>query len=268
VSDRARSLDYYRNVIGMAVVEDDGSAIRLGAHGGSEVLVELHERRGARPASPHGRLGLYHFALLVPDRPSLGRFAAHLADMDARVASADHLVSEALYLWDPDGLGIEVYTDRPRAGWRTVGSELAMATDRLDVRDLIRAGKSVPWHGLPGGTVVGHVHLHVGSLVDAEALYHAALGFDKMVWSYPGALFLAAGGYHHHLAVNTWAEGAPIAGDDDARLLEWELRLPDATDVAAARENLTRSGYRVEIDGDAARLTAPWGIRLRLRPAA
>jgi catechol 2,3-dioxygenase len=264
VSDLDRSIEYYRSVIGLEVIRRDADNAALGSNPTETVLVELRERRGARPVPPHGRFGLYHFALLVPDRLALGRFVTHLADVDARVASADHLVSEALYLWDPDGLGIEVYADRPRSNWQVHGNELVMTTEPLDLRALIRAAHGSAWNGLAQGTVMGHVHLHVGSLQRAEALYHAALGLDKTVWSVPGALFMSAGGYHHHLAVNTWAEGASAAAEDDARLIEWELVLPAAADIDAAAQSLNESGHHVSRDGDDGVLRDHWGTTLRL----
>ena len=264
VADLVRSVDYYQEVIGLEVIRRDTESATLGPYHAETALVELQERRGARPVPPHGRFGLYHFALLVPDRADLGRFAAHLADVDARVAAADHLVSEALYRWDPDGLGIEVYADRPPSDWQVRGTELAMATEPLDLRSLIRAAHGSTWKGLPRGTIMGHVHLHVGSLDRAEALYHAALGFDKVVWSFPGALFLSAGGYHHHLGTNTWVQGASPAGDDEARLLEWELLLPAADDVAAAAESLIKSGCGLYQDRRDPILSDDWGTRLRL----
>jgi catechol 2,3-dioxygenase len=267
VSDLDRSVAYYTDVIGLTIVRRDHAGAALGAGDSDQVLVELHERGGARPVPPHGRFGLYHFALLVPDRADLGRFVAHLGNADVRVASADHLVSEALYLWDPDGLGIEVYADRPRSDWHVRDGELAMATEPLDLRNLLRAAHGSSWKGLPSGTVMGHVHLHVGSLPRAEALYHAALGLDKVVWSFPGALFLAAGGYHHHLGTNTWVEGASPAGDDEARLIEWELVLPADEDVVAAGESLSRSGYSVSTDRGDRIVSDDWGTRLRLTTA-
>jgi catechol 2,3-dioxygenase len=264
VSDLARSVTYYTKVIGLEVVQRDRTSASLGAGDAGVVLVELHEHHGARPVPPHGRFGLYHFALLVPDRATLGRFVAHLAEVDTPLASADHLVSEALYLWDPDGLGIEVYADRPRNTWRVRDNELAMATGPLDLRGLVHAGQGAPWNGLPGGTVMGHVHLHVGSLPRAEAFYHSALGLDKVVWSFPGALFLSAGGYHHHLGTNTWVEGASPAGDDEARLMEWELVLPRDDEVRAAGESVRQAGYDIRSDRDDCVVSDDWGTRLRL----
>ena len=148
---------------------------------------------------------------------------------------SNHLVSEAVYLSDPDGLGIEVYADRPRGTWQHEGRQLVMATEPLDVEDVVRAGGGEPWSGMPAGTTLGHVHLFVGDLDAAARFYHEGLGFDKTVWSYPGALFLSAGGYHHHLGTNTWAVGAVPAGEGDARLLEWEIVLPGLRETPPGR---------------------------------
>jgi len=176
---------------------------------------------------------------------------------------ADHLVSESLYLSDPDGLGIEVYADRPVSAWRRNGRELAMATDPLDIDNVIAEGAGVTWDGAPAGTTMGHLHLHVGSLEAAEAFYHRAIGFDKTVWSYPGALFMSAAGYHHHLGTNVWSPGPPPA-PDQAQLLEWGLVLPSTADVTAVGQSLRAAGYGTE---DAARgfVTAdPWHTRLHI----
>ena len=121
---------------------------------------------------------------------------------------------------------------------------------------------------MPAGTVIGHVHLYVRDIDQAAAFYHAGLGFDKIVWSYPGALFMSAGGYHHHLGTNTWAAGAPLATDDEARLIEWEIVMPDASSVAGAAKSLEDGGYEVRRDGDDAVARDPWGIQLRLTPTA
>jgi catechol 2,3-dioxygenase len=229
--------------------------------------VELHERRGARPAGGGGQLGLYHFAILLPDRAALGRLVGHLAEQGTRAGAGDHLVSEALYLADPDGLGIEIYADRPRAGWRRRGRELLIATDPVDVEDLRRAAGDAAWRGMPAGTVIGHVHLTVGNIDEASAFFSEALGFDRMTWSYPGALFFGAGGYHHHLGTNTWSgAGARPPAPGDARLLEWTIELPEAAAVADAVRSLADAGHPVEhvVAGEA--LTRdPWGTPIRLR---
>lgn len=264
VADLKRSLVFYQGVLGLRVLEKAGPRASLAAEGEGGALIELHERSGAAPVPRAGRLGLYHFAILLPDRASLGRFVAHLAQAGERAGASDHLVSEALYLQDPDNLGIEVYADRPRSDWRVIDGQLAMATEPLDLGDLVAAAGGEPWRGLPAGTVIGHVHLHVGDIGRATAFYHEALGLDKVVWSYPGALFLSAGGYHHHLGVNTWARDAVPAGAGEARLLEWELVLPSPADVAGAASSLTAAGFARE--GTHGTLVRdPWGTALRLR---
>jgi catechol 2,3-dioxygenase len=263
VSNLSQSIPYYTDVLGFAVAAQEGDVVVLATADGSP-LIELHEQKGIRPVPRHGRLGLYHFAILLPDRSSLGRFVAHLAEIGAYAGSADHLVSEALYLADPDGLGIEVYADRPRAQWKTNGREIAMATEPLDLRALVRAGAGEPWTGVPAGTTIGHVHFHVATLDDAEAFYHSALGFDKVVWSYPGALFFSAGGYHHHVGTNTWAAGAPVATVHDARLIEWELRLPSVDDIASVAASVARAGYEIHEAVDDRLITGPQGITVRL----
>lgn len=263
VSDLERSLAYYQDTIGLRLVARGPDRASLAPLGESRPLLHLCTAPGTRTARS-GRLGLYHFALLVPDRAALGRLVGHLREVGAHVASADHAVSEALYLWDPDGLGVEVYADLPRASWRMRGPELFMTSERLDLRAVIDAGGGGRWSGLPEGTVIGHMHLHVGDLGAAEAFYHRALGFDKTAWSYPGALFLAAGGYHHHLGTNTWGAGSAVAAPDEARLLEWEVVVPSPADQDAAARSCEEAGHVVARTDRGALASDPWGTTLRL----
>lgn len=284
VADLGRSVDWYARVTGLRAVDRTSDTATL-VTADDTPLVRLRERQGVTPAPRHGRLGLFHYAILLPDRSSLGRFARHLAGTGVRAGAADHHVSEALYLDDPDGLGIEVYADRPRTQWRHTDRQLVMATDPLDIPSLVAEAGAEPWESMPAGTVMGHVHLHVGDLELADGFYHAGLGLDRMVWNYPGALFLAAGGYHHHLGLNTWAAGADPAGEQDARLLEWELIVPGSRDIDAARESLAALGHGTEAGlsgdtngpGDSAEpphdpdaglvVRDPWGTALRIRTA-
>jgi catechol 2,3-dioxygenase len=252
-------------VLGLQVRSATDGRAALGATGDRTVLVELRERTGAKPVPPRGLLGLYHFAILLPDRPALGRFVRHISTLGISAGTADHAVSESIYVTDPDGLGIEVYADRPRDMWRIDGPELFMTVEPLDIRGLIRDAAGMAWAGIPAGTVIGHVHLYVGALDEAAAFYHSAVGFDKTAWSFPGALFLAAGGYHHHLGTNTWAAGSPAATDADARLLEWELILPHAEAVEHAARNIADVGYRLAIEDSDRIAIDPWGTPLRLR---
>ncbi len=266
VGDLGRSRSFYEDVLGLRMLapsEDD--RVMLSPNGNDTPLIELVERPGTQARSPRSRLGLFHVALRLPDRAALGQFVRHLAEADIRVGMSDHRVSEAVYLNDPDGLGLEVYADRPRETWQwDEDGELAMTTEPLDTQSLVAAAPEAPWTGLPAGTTVGHVHLHVGDLEEAAAFYHGALGLDKTVWTYPGALFLAAGGYHHHLGTNVWAGDAPPPAEDDGQLLEWTLLLPDAGDVEATAHRLEQAGYAAERDGPDCYTQDPWGTSLRI----
>jgi catechol 2,3-dioxygenase len=210
VRDLDRSLLFYRDVLGFEESHREGRVSSLAAPGG-RVIIELHERTDAIPR-PRRSTGLFHFAILVPSRAALGRSLRRLAEKRWPISGAsDHLVSEALYLDDPDGLGIEIYRDRPRDSWRRNNGELAMATDPLDLQGVHdEPGAETPWNGLEAGTVMGHVHLHVPHLDTAEEFYCGKVGFEPVVRRYSGALFVSAGGYHHHLGLNIWAGvGAP-----------------------------------------------------------
>ena len=264
VADLERSLDFYTRVLGFAADRTGGTAALRAS--GEHVLIELRELRGAMPVPPHGQLGLYHFAILLPDRASLGCALRHLMENGVHPGASDHLVSEALYLSDPDGLGIEIYADRPRWTWRSVGRQLAMATEPLDVRAALAAAGDARWQRMPAGTVIGHVHLHVRSIDEANVFYHETLGLDRMVWSYPGALFLSAGGYHHHLGVNTWAGArAQPAAPDAAQLLEWTIVVPDAQVVTAAADSLAAAGHEVQRDDTAVTVRDVAGTVIRIR---
>lgn len=269
IGDLGRSVEYYETTLGLRLLDREAERAVLGTHGEAVPLVELWERRDTRPAGRRAQLGLFHFAILLPDRASLGRLVRHLEKLGVRPGAGDHLVSESFYLQDPDNLGIEVYADRPRDTWRRVGRQLMMATDPIDLNGILHAGGDVPWTGMPAGTIMGHVHLHVGDLERASGFYSDTLGFDRMVWNYPGALFLAAGGYHHHLGTNTWAGPDARAPDPDvAQLLEWTLVLPSQASLEEAETSLTRAGFSAAHDAaePISFLTRdPWGTPLRLR---
>jgi catechol 2,3-dioxygenase len=266
VADLDRSLRFYRDLIGLKVIAATVDEARLGAHGEDRVLLELHEQPGARPVPKRGLLGLYHFALLLPSRPDLGRFLRHHIALGTPFGSADHQFSEALYLVDPDGLTIEVYADRPRESWSVRDGEYAAVSDALDAPSLMDAGGDDAWSGVPQRSVIGHVHLYVGDLAAAATFYHEGLGLDRTIWSFPGALFMAAGGYHHHVGVNTWAAGAPIASSAHARLVEWELAVGDAGVVDAVVQSLQSIGVVAVRDGADAVAVDPWNIAVRITP--
>ena len=263
ISDLECSVEYYQGVLGMDLLERGAGRASLGVKGAMP-LAHLVEKAGVSPVPRRGRFGLYHFALLLPDRVALGRFAAHVLRLGLRPGMADHAVSEALYLSDPDGLGIEVYADRPRDSWTYRGDELVMTTEPLDIGGLVTAGEGNDWDGAPDGTTMGHVHLHVGDLARAEAFYHRALGFDKTAWSYPGALFFSAGGYHHHLGTNIWSPG-PSARVDEVRLLEWELVVPERRQTNDVAERLGAAGYVVDDAPEGVRTSDPSGTQVYIR---
>lgn len=210
VSDLDRSTAFYTDVLGFAPVERSVQRVSLAPPAGP-VLLHLEGRPGAARRAPRTS-GLFHFAILVPGRAALGRSLRRLAEMRWPLTGAsDHLVSEALYLNDPDGLGIEIYRDRPEDTWTRDEGEVIMATEPLDLDSVAgETGAERPWSGLDRGTTIGHVHLHVPDLAAAEAFYCGDVGLSPTLRRYPGALFVAAGSYHHHLGLNIWAgRGAP-----------------------------------------------------------
>lgn len=271
VADRVRSLGFYAGVLGL--VETPASAASLaamgvGRSGDARTPVGLHLRDGLRPSEPRSS-GLFHLALLLPTRRDLAAFVSHLiASGTPVVGASDHAVSEAIYLEDPDGHGVEVYADRAPETWPRNGSQLAMRTDPLDVDDLLGeldgdGGKAASeasgaWHA-PAGTRLGHVHLRVHDVPEARRFYVDTFGFDETT-TYPGASFLSAGGYHHHVAVNNWhSAGAPPAPDTTARLLRVHASLADREGFAALRRRVEAA---TAADGDEAiTFDDPSGIR-------
>jgi catechol 2,3-dioxygenase len=227
VSDLERSVAFYTEVLGLARLDQTPHLAALGPAAGP-VLVRLAGNPGLRPRARRTS-GLYHVAILVPDRAALGRALRRLAERRWPLTGAsDHLVSEALYLDDPDGLGLEIYRDRPEEGWTREAGEVIMATEPLDLDDVAGApGAERPWTGLDAGTTIGHVHLHVPDLAVAEDLYCGEIGLRPTLRRYPGALFAAAGTYHHHLGLNIWAgRGAPPPDRDIAGLESFTIEGP------------------------------------------
>lgn len=245
--DLARSVRYYTDGIGLRVHQWEGGVATLGV--GGEDLLRLIEQPGAGPVK-QGRTGLYHFALLVPSRLELARVIQHLGESKTPVGgSSDHGVSEALYLTDPDGHGIEIYRDRPRTEWPREGDRLQMLLEPLDFRGIMGElnGGAAAWTGMAAGTTMGHVHLHVADTHTGEAFYVGVLGFD-LIARYGGqASFIAAGGYHHHLGINTWAGfGAPPPPEENARLAWYSIVLPDQTAFDEVRGRVAAAGIAME----------------------
>src|SRR2546423_9313830 len=238
VSDLDRSLGYYRRVVGLDVLEQGAGRALLGAD--STELLGLVEEPGAEPSD--GYTGLYHFALLVPDRPSLARWLAHaVRDRVSLTGLSDHYVSEAIYLRDPDRHGIEIYADRPRELWEgQVGQR--MTTEPLDVADLLGQADGES-DRLPAGTTMGHVHLKVAAIPDTVEFYRDVLGFDLVVERVPQAAFLSAGGYHHHLGANTWeSAGAPSPPESSAALRYATIVLPSVEERDEVARRVPEAG--------------------------
>lgn len=246
VSDLTRSLDFYQQSLGFKIHRREGDTAYLGA--GRADLLRLTERSGAQPTSH--TTGLYHFAILTPSRPELAQVLRRIAETRTPVQGfADHLVSEAIYLPDPDGNGIEIYRDRPRSQWDYANGQVKMATDPLDIEDLLAElqDETEPWPGLHPDTVLGHIHLHVAQIAQAETFYRDGLGFDLMVRYGPSASFLSAGGYHHHIGVNTWAGVGASPPPPDAVGLRWfTIRLPNVEALNRVADRVRAAGIPLE----------------------
>jgi catechol 2,3-dioxygenase len=259
VSDLDRSVAFYRGAIGLQLHRRDDPVAAMGA--GGEDLVVLHEEPGARRAGRHA--GLYHYALLYPSREELARAALRLAATRTPIQGAsDHGTHEAIYLPDPDGNGIELAADRPREAWPDLSNPGWDGGPRpLDLDGLLALAAGEEPHPAAGtGLVVGHVHLHVGDIERGLNFYRDVLGFELM-FSMPTAAFVAAGGYHHHLGINTWrGEGVPPAPPGRVGLRHWAVVLEDPADLAAVRERVRATGVEVEEGEDDSFLVRdPWG---------
>jgi catechol 2,3-dioxygenase len=264
VSDLERSLAFYEPALGLRVLRREDGTAALGAE--EDDVVVLHERPGAQRAGRHA--GLYHYALLYPSHEELARAAMRLIATQTPVDGAsDHGTHEAIYLSDPDGNGIELAADRPREQWPSYDEMYVAGPQPLDFHDLLASviGEPTRPHVAPG-LRVGHVHLHVGDVERGLAFYHDVLGFD-VVGQLPTAAFVSAGGYHHHLAFNTWrGPGVPAPPEDAVGLEEWTVELDDPADVAAVRDRLAAAGIDHEERPDGLLVRDPWGIPLLIRP--
>jgi catechol 2,3-dioxygenase len=231
VGDLERSVGFYERSLGLKVHQREAGSTVMGAEGGVDLL-ELKEIKGAKK---YGRTtGLYHFAILVPSRLELARFLRNLAETQTPVEGfSDHLVSEAIYLSDVDGNGIEVYRDRPRTDWVDKQGKFRMGTDPLDLDDVLTELEThpEPWTGMDKGTVMGHVHLHVRDIPEALKFYGEVVGFDLMM-NMGSALFVSAGGYHHHLGLNVWAGvGAPPPPENSVGIRHFIVNIPGQAEV-------------------------------------
>lgn len=220
VSNIKNSLQYYEQIIGLRLLTEQDNVIHLTADG-TRPLVTLEQPENVALRTER-TAGLYHFALLLPERKDLAAFVKHLFDKEIHFGASDHKVSEAIYLRDPDGNGIEVYHDRDDSDWDWDGDEVQMSTDPLDTTNLLE-DLQAEWTVIPEQTIIGHIHLHVSNLEETEHFYKDVLGFQLMT-RYPGAIFMATGGYHHHIGLNIWnGEGAPPTKENSVGLYEYRI---------------------------------------------
>lgn len=259
--DLPRLADFYVTLLGLTPLAQTPEAVTLGAQG--RPLVHLLARPGL-PAPLLSRPGLYHTAFLLPTRADLGRWLAHATHLGLRLGTGDHLVSEAIYLTDPEGNGVEVYRDRLRSEWTWENGQVRMDTQPVDVRGVLAAAEGKAFGGAPAGTRIGHLHLKVGNAAAAARFYADTLGLE-LVGHLPGAAFLSWGGYHHHLGLNEWhsrGQGRPEA--PAAGLGGTEFVTPDLTPL---RVHLATRDLTVQDEGGALGFADVWGNRVTVREA-
>jgi catechol 2,3-dioxygenase len=268
VADLRRSVSFYTDLIGLRVLDQGEDNATLGV--ADEPFLVLTEQPGAKswPRGGRSHPGLYHFAILLPTRTDLGRWLDHWLRQDMPLpGQGDHFVSEALYLEDPDGHGIEIYRDRPRDEWEWQNGQVKMGVEPVDIRGLLEEAQrsADPFTNMPVGTTLGHIHLQVTDIDETARFYRDILGFD-IVAQMPSALFMSAGGYHHHIGSNIWhSRNAEPAPNDTVRLQYYTIDLPSLVERNAVLERLQSADISVS-DGDGnVIVTDPSGIAIRLR---
>lgn len=264
VSNLAESVRFYTEVVGLRLLRRIGVTAELTADG-ADALVVLEEVEGLVRLPEQSSAGLYHFAILVPDKAALGLVVRNLSAHRIPVGQGDHLVSEALYISDPDHNGIEIYTDRPRSTWQRNGNgEIVMGTGPVDVESLLAASEGLEWTGLPPETVIGHVHFHVSDLQEAKRFYSDILGFELTAHYGRAALFLSAGGYHHHIGLNVWAgEGVPNTPRSAAGMNDFTIELPDRQELEAIKSRILTAGLETTERPGEVRVADPSDIGVR-----
>ncbi|QYA00868.1 VOC family protein [Rhizobium sp. B21/90] len=263
VSDLPLVSGFYQSMLGLKSMEKSASGELLGV--GGKPLLSLTTDKAARRA-PQNTAGLFHTAFLLPNRTELARWLRHAAHNNVQLQGAsDHLVSEAIYLADPEGNGIEIYADRAHDLWKLqTDGMIEMATLALDLQKLYESAPQDSWNGMADGSAIGHIHLQVGNIPEADAFYRDVLGL-KIMARYPGASFFASGGYHHHVAANIWnSRGAGVRAENMTGLSDYTLRFNDSAALDAAVSKLDGLEIRHEKRDGGVSLRDPWGIGLTL----
>ncbi len=268
VANLERSRSFYEGILAFQPLAEAPGKVVLGGQDRLPLL-ELVEVPGAEP-QPFRATGLYHVAILFPTRPDLGRELLRLIEADWQIGQGDHLVSEALYISDPDGNGLEIYQDRPRSMWRWTNGAVQMATDPVDIRGLVDDGthKAEAWDVIPAGTRVGHIHLQIGNIAEAKQFYHTILGFDVTA-QLPGALFVSAGGYHHHIGLNTWqSQGGKPTPVGYAGLEQYVIAIPTREALLEVKNRLVAHNNPFAEQEDVIRVNDPWSNSVVLKVQA
>ncbi|WP_239616001.1 VOC family protein [Cohnella mopanensis] len=270
VSDLERSIRFYREVVGFQLLSQEGRLAKLSVDGKNTFLI-LEQLPNAVVVPRRSATGLYHFAILVPTREDLGLSLRTLAESGIHIGQGDHLVSEALYIADPDNNGIEIYCDRPRSEWKKDSEgNYIMGSDPVDIKGLLELAGDKPWNGLSKGTILGHIHLHVSDLAKSRQFYCDVLGFDMVADAAEmmGAYFISAGGYHHHIGMNIWAGvGAPRPPLNGTGLAYYTIALPSDEELDRVLAKLTTAGIPSVQENGYWQVKDPSGIEIRLTAA-
>ncbi|WP_411842220.1 VOC family protein [Salinicoccus sp. HZC-1] len=263
VSNLEKALEFYTETLGFSVLDKNEQSASLTTDGETSIL-SLYQPENT---IPKGRTsGLYHFAILLPSKTDLAAITLHLAHKDVRFGSADHRVSEALYLNDPDGNGIEIYIDRPDEEWNWQNGKVEMTTEPLDFETLLKNfNPDQQWNGMPKDTIMGHLHLHVSDMDAAVKFYTEGLGLEVVLDFAGQAMFMSTEKYHHHIAINIWnGRGAPIPEENSVGLNHYLLRYPDETSRNEAISRLEDNGFTVTTENDKVFSMDPSGNRVEM----
>lgn len=267
IANLARSISFYEQIIGLKTLSQTETTAKMTVDGKS-VLLELEQVNEPYTGARRGHTGLYHFAILLPNRQELSKILRHFIANQIAIGQADHLVSEALYLSDPDQNGIEIYRDRPRSEWEYDQNKMVkMASDPIDWESLLAESTEEPFTGLSPESIMGHVHLHVSSLEKAKQYYIDVLGFSlELDWSMNGAVFTGAGGYHHHIGVNIWNGRGGTPMPSNATGIEYyTVFLASAEELSDAGNRIEEAGYEVERNVDSMYTLDPFGIGIQFK---
>lgn len=263
VTNLQTSLRFYQDILGFQVLHQSKHEVSLSADG-NQTLVQLHAPEGLQKKELR-RTGLYHFAILLPTRNDLAKIIRHFIKVNYPLQGAsDHDVSEALYLADPDGNGIEIYADRPKTSWDWKGEEVVMGTNALDVQSIMSEWDGNEWNGMPNETIMGHIHLHVNNIEEAKTFYCEGLGFEVVTHYGNQALFISTGKYHHHIGLNIWNGTMAVAPSANSVGMAFYTLVFPKNKLEQAVERLQAMNIEVERQADSYMVSDPAGNNIKL----